>query len=133
MKRILDTNTCIDVLRGRKKVVSKLASCRPEDCCISVITEFELFQGVDRAPSDHRENERAKISQFVSAIEILPFDSTCARIAARINAQLLNQGTPVSITDIFIAATGLRHRMTIVTNNTKDFSRIEELTLEDWR
>ncbi len=133
MKRILDTNVCIDVLRGRKKVVDRLAECRPQDCFISVITEFELFQGADRAPPEHREEERAKVSRFIGSLQILPFDSPCARIAAHLNAGLLNHGTPVSITDVFIAATGLRHQRTVVTNNTKDFRRIEGLTLEDWR
>ncbi len=133
MKRILDTNVCIDVLRGRKKVVDQLATCRPKDCYISVVTEFELFQGADRAPDEHREDERTKVLRFVSSLQILPFDSNCARIAARLNAGLLNQGTPVSITDVFIAATGLRQQWTVVTNNTKDFRRFDGLTLEDWR
>ena len=133
MKRILDTNVCIDVLRGRKKVVDQLALCRPKDCFISVITEFELYQGADRAPPEHREEERAKVSRFMASLQILPFDSSCARIAARLNAGLLNQGTPVSITDVFIAATGLCQQWTVVTNNTKDFRRFDGLTLEDWR
>lgn len=133
MKRLLDTNVCIDVLRGRKKVIERLASCRPQDCFISVVTEFELFQGADRAPAEHREDESAKVSRFVASLQVLPFDSECARIAARLNAGLLNRGTPVSLTDVFIAATGLRHQWTIVTNNTKDFLRIDDLTLEDWR
>lgn len=133
MKLLIDTNVCIDVLRGREKVVARMAQCPPKDCFISVITEFELFQGADRAPPDHRKEERAKVSRFVATLQILPFDSDCARIAARLNADLLNHGTPVSITDVFIAATGLRHKMTVVTNNTKDFRRISGLTLEDWR
>ena len=133
MKRILDTNVCIDVLRGRKKVVNKLAACRPQDCWISVITEFELFQWVDRAPAALREHERAKVSRFVTSLQILPVDSACARIAARLNASLLNRGTPVSITDVFIAATGMRHQLPVVTNNTKDFRRFDGLKLEDWR
>jgi tRNA(fMet)-specific endonuclease VapC len=133
VKLILDTNVCIDVLRGRKKVVERLTSQRPEDCCISVITEFELFQGADRAPAERREEERAKVARFVSSLEILPFNSACARIAGRINAELLNQGTPVSVMDVFIAATGLRHEWTVVTNNVKDFKRIAGLVIEDWR
>ena len=60
-------------------------------------------------------------------------DAHRARIAARLNAELLNQGTPISITDVFIAATGLRHKWSVVTNNTKDFRRIDGLALEDWR
>ncbi len=133
MKRILDTNVCIDVLRGRKKVVDQLAACRPKDCFISAITEFELFQGADRAPEEHRAQEHAKVTRFVASLQVLPFDSASARIAARLNATLLNQGTPVSITDVFIAASGLRHQRIVVTNNTKDFRRFEGLTLEDWR
>jgi tRNA(fMet)-specific endonuclease VapC len=133
VRRILDTNVCIDVLRGRKKVVERLAACRPQDCFISVITEFELFQGADRAPTEHREGERGKVACFVASLQIIPFDSACARLAAQLNAGLLNQGTPVSITDVFIAATGLRHEWTVVTNNTKDFRRFDGLSLEDWR
>jgi len=133
MKRILDSNVCIDVLRGRKKVSDRLAACLPKECFISVVTEFELFQGAGRAPEDRRKEEYSKVSLFVASLQILPFDSECARIAARINAVLLNRGTPVSITDVFIAATGIRHRWTVVTNNIKDFRRIEGLALEDWR
>jgi tRNA(fMet)-specific endonuclease VapC len=133
VKRILDTNVCIDILRGRKKVVDRLAACRPKDCFISVITEFELFQGADRAPKEHRAEEHAKVTRFVASLQILPFDSASARLAARLNAGLLNQGTPVSITDVFIAASALFHQRTVVTNNTKDFRRIEGLMLEDWR
>jgi len=132
VKRILDTNVCIDVLRGRRKVVDHLAACDPKDCCISVVTEFELFQGAGRAPVDRREDEHAKVTRLVSCLQLLPFDSECARIAARINADLLNRGTPVSITDVFIAATGLRHGWPVVTHNTRDFKRIEGVILEDW-
>ncbi len=131
--RILDSNVCIDVLRGRAKVVARLSSCRPEDCFISVITEFELFQGADRAPPERREEERDKVMRFVGTLGVLPFDSACARIAARINAGLLNQGTPVCVTDVMIAATGLRHRWALVTNNSKDFKRVDGLVIEDWR
>lgn len=133
MKRILDSNVCIDVLRGRQKVIDHLVACPPKDCFISAVTEFELFQGACRAPAERRKEEHSKVSLFMTALQILPFDPECARIAARINADLLNRGTPISVTDIFIAATGLRHRYTVVTNNTKDFRRIEGLALDDWR
>jgi tRNA(fMet)-specific endonuclease VapC len=133
VKRILDTNVCIDVMRGRKKVISRLSECAPRDCKLSAVTEFELLQGADRAPEDRREEERSKVTRFISCLEVLPFDSECAQIAGRINAELLNRGTPVSITDVFIGASGLRHGWTVVTSNTRDFSRIEGLTLENWR
>ena len=133
MNRILDTNVCIDVLCGRKKVVERLASYAPKDCFISVITEFELYQGAGRATSDRREEEAQKVTRFISAIHSLPFDSECAHLAGEINARLLNQGTPVGIMDVFIAATCIRYGWTLVTNNTRDFEKIAEVTLEDWR
>lgn len=133
MKRLLDTNVCIDVLRGRRKVVERLSACSPEDCVVSVITEFELFQGADRAPADRRDEERIKVARFLKALRGIPFDSECARIAARINADLMNRGQTLSITDVFIGATALRHGWPVVTNNTKDFRRIAGLVLEDWR
>jgi tRNA(fMet)-specific endonuclease VapC len=131
--RLLDTNVCIDVLRGRRKVVERLSACSPEDCVVSVITEFELFQGAGRAPADRREEERVKVDRLLKALRAIPFDAECARIAARINADLLNRGLTLSIADVFIGATGLRHGWPVVTNNTKDFRRIEGLELEDWR
>jgi tRNA(fMet)-specific endonuclease VapC len=133
MNRVLDTNVCIDALRGHKEVVSKLAECSPSECFISVITEFELLQGADRAPVERRTEEREKVTHLMSCLQILPFDSECAKTAGRVNAQLLNQGTPVSITDVFIGATALRYGWPVVTSNTRDFARIEGLTLENWR
>jgi len=133
VSRLLDTNVCIDVLRGRKKVTEQLAKHQARECFISVITEFELFQGALRAPEDRRDEERAKVARFAACLQIVPFDSECARLAGKLNADLLNRGTPVSLTDVFIAATALRNGWTMVTNNTRDFKRFEGLVLEDWR
>ena len=101
---------------------------------VKIIFEVhELFQGAGRAPEDRREEERQKVERFVLCLQILPFDSECGRIAARLNAALLDAGTPVSVTDVFIGATGIRHGWPVVTNNTKDFARLTGLVLEDWR
>ncbi len=120
-------------MRGRKKVVERLKACHASDCYISVISEFELCQGADRAPVEMRDSELAKVRRFVGSLQLLDFDSECARLAGKINADLLNRGTPISIADVFIAATTLRFERTLVTNNLKDFQRIEGLLLEDWR
>lgn len=133
MNLILDSNVCIDVLRGRQSVVERLKSCDPRNCHISTVTEFELLQGALRAPTGKREEEKAKVTRFVSCLQILPFDSECARIAARLNAGLLQAGKPRDITDVFIGATGIRHGWRVVTSNTKDFSDLPGLELENWR
>lgn len=133
MNRILDSNVCIDVLRGHEAVVARLRSCDPRTCYISTVTEFELFQGAARAPVEKRDDVMLKVTRLVSLLQILPFDSESARIAARLNAGLLNAGKPRSLTDVFIGATGIRHGWTVVTSNTKDFSDLPGLDLEDWR
>ena len=117
----------------QKMVCKTLATCRPSDCFILAITGFELFKGAHCAPLEDRENEHAKVTHFVACLKILPFDSECARLAAHLNATLLDQGPPVSVTGVLIAATGLRHQSTVVTNNTKNYRRKDGFNLEDWR
>ncbi len=133
MNRLLDTNVCIDVLRGREEVVRRLRGCDPRDCFISTVTEFELLQGTLRAPVDRQTEEKEKVTRLVSLLQVLPFDSECARIAAELNAGLLNAGKPRNITDVFIAATGISLGWTVVTSNTKDFADLPGLDLENWR
>lgn len=133
MNHLLDSNVCIDVLRGREGVVERLRDCDPRSCFISTVTEFELFQGALRAPVNRQADEKERVARLVSLLQILPFDSECARIAAELNAGLLNAGKPRNITDVFIAATAIRHGLTVVTSNTKDFSDLPGLDLENWR
>lgn len=113
--------------------MERMSKCLPKDCFVSVVTEFELIQGAARAPKERREEERRKVTRFLSAFQSVPFDSECARIAGELNAGLLNAGTPVSIADVFIAATGLRHDWRVVTSNVRDFARMKDLKLENWR
>ena len=133
MSLLLDTNVCIDVLRGKRKVVARMSKCVPKDCFVSVVTEFELIQGAARASKERRDDEHLKVTRFLSALQVVPFDSQCARIAGEVNAGLLNAGAPVSMADVFIAATGLRHDWTVVTSNVCDFARMKNLKLENWR
>jgi tRNA(fMet)-specific endonuclease VapC len=133
MSLILDTDTCIDVLRNKTAVVDRMRQRSPGECHVSVITEFELFQGAARAPEDRREIERAKVARFLSQITILPFDGDCARRAAAVNAALLNRGTPVGILDVLIGATALELGWPLVTSNLDDFKRIDGLVIDSWR
>lgn len=133
MSLILDTDTCINVLLNKPAVVERMRQHSPGECHVSVITEFELFQGAARAPEDRWDIERAKVARFLSQITILPFDGPCARRAAAVNASLLNRGTPVGILDVFIGATALEMNWPLVTSNLADFRRIDGLVIESWR
>ena len=89
MKLLLDTNVCIDVLRGRPEVVKRFREHSPGDLCISAITAFELIQGAGRAPEPYRTMEREKVNTFLSPIIQVVFDGPCGQLAGEINAARL--------------------------------------------
>lgn len=133
MRYLLDTNVCIDVLRGRPEVVARFREHSPNDLYVSAITAFELIQGAGRAPKPYREIERQKVDTFMASLLTVPFDGRCGILAGEINARLLNHGTTVGVMDVFIAATAWIMDVPVVTSNTRDLSKIEGLTLIDWR
>ena len=133
MKLLLDTNVCIDVLRGRPEIVKRFQQYSPDDLCISSISVSELIQGAGRAPEAYRTMERRKVSTFLGIMKTVTFDAECGVLAGDINAVLLNWGTPVGVMDVFIAAIALRLKLPLATNNVRDFSKISGLELIDWR
>mgnify|MGYP002781232803 FL=1 len=68
------------------------------------------------------------LAQFVS----LPFDDQAAAICGRIRGQLAAQGTPIGPYDVQIAAIAIAHQLILVTHNSREFSRVEDLPIEDW-
>ena len=133
MKYLLDTNVCIDVLRGRPDVVKQFKKRSPADVVVSVITAFELVQGAKRAPVAQRAKEEHKVEQFLSVMTSAPFDLACATLAGDLNAKLLNNGTPVGVMDVFIAATAMVMDLPVVTSNLRDFSKVKGLKVLNWR
>lgn len=101
-----------------------------QDVALSVITLFELEYGVEKS----RQQQRAQkaLAQFLLPLNILDMDRAAATEAATIRAQLERKGTLIGPYDILIAGQAKSQAMTLVTNNTKEFSRIDGLTLENW-
>ena len=130
MTYLLDTDTCIGVLRQRSGVVQRLSQIAPTDCAVSMVTVYELFCGVEKAQNPSR--ERQKVEQFISAIIELPLDRAAAETAARIRADLERQGQPIGPYDLLIAGQSLVSNLTLVTNNVQEFQRVEGLRLESW-
>jgi predicted nucleic acid-binding protein len=97
------------------------------------VTEFELLQGAVRAPKEFRAIENQKVKKLLAQLKIVEFDSECAQRAAEINGTLMNTGTPIGVMDVFIAATALRLGLPLITSNLRDFSRINGLTVINWR
>ena len=130
MTHLLDTDTCIGVLRQRPGMVQRLSLMAPTDCAVSMVTVFELFCGLAKARDPVR--ERRKVEQFVSAIVELPLDRAGAEAAANIRAELERQGTPIGPYDLLIAGQAVTGGLTLVTNNVREFQRVSGLKLESW-
>jgi tRNA(fMet)-specific endonuclease VapC len=131
LQYLLDTDTCVDLLRGARTVVEKLETLTPDDCGISAITSFEIFAGAARARDPRRETE--KVHKLVDVVEELPFDTDAARRAGALRSELEEAGTPIGPYDLLIAAHALALDLALVTANSGEFGRVAGLRLENWR
>lgn len=131
MMYMLDTNS-IAYAKNRRpiNVLQRLLSHRPEEICISAITLAELEYGACHS-SDPARN-RAALMAFLSAIQVLPFDSDAAREYGLIRQALSARGTPISASDLLIAAHARSLGYVLVTNNVREFERVDGLTVENW-
>ena len=131
MKYLLDTNVCIRYLTRRSEpIIRKLEVHPPDDIAVCSIVEAELYYGAMK--SNNPERTLAEQRVFLQPYESLPFDKAAALNFGRLRAALEKTGTPISPYDLMIAAIAQVHNLILVTNNTKEFSRIPELQLEDW-
>lgn len=131
MKYMLDTNICIYAIKKRPaSVIERLLSHDPDEICISAITYAELMQGVEK--SQAKERNRLALSLFLSPITILGFGSAAAEEYGKIRAKLEQRGTPIGPMDMLIAGHAKAENLILVTNNTREFERVEELKIENW-
>lgn len=129
---LLDTNTCIHFLNGRSPSVYQRLTELPEtDVCVCSIAKLELRFGALR--STQVEKTLAEQEKFLSSYKSLPFDDIAHTHAARIRAELARLGTPIGPYDLLIAAIAPANDLTLVTHNTREFSRVSGLRLEDWQ
>jgi len=128
---LLDTNTCIAAMRNQATVVQRMAALAPADCVISTIASYELFTGVEKCANPAQ--ERAKVELLLKTIVELPFDSAAAKEAGRIRAILEAKGQPIGPYDLLLAGQAVALSMTLVTANTKEFSRVPGLVTENWQ
>lgn len=131
MRYMLDTNICIYVIKHKpESVFRKLKKIKPEDVCISSITYAELAYGVEKSAQPER--NRLALSMMLSSIEIVAFDDSAADEYGEIRAGLERKGTPIGSLDMLIAAHARSLGCTLVTNNTKEFCRVEGLEVVNW-
>lgn len=131
MKYMLDTNICIYIIKEKpKKVLDKFQTCNIGDICISMITFAELQYGVEK--SQYKDKNQTALASFLGPIEILPFEQNAAIKYGSIRVDLENQGRIIGAYDLMIGAHAIAENLILVTNNTKEFKRITDLSLENW-
>lgn len=128
---MLDTNICIHVIKNRPEtVIQNFLKHEPTELCISSITYAELMHGVEK--SQDVERNRVAMMLFLSPISILEFDNYAAEEYGKIRADLERKGTPIGPMDMLIAAHARSEGLILVTNNTREFNRVEALPVENW-
>jgi len=131
MSYLLDTNTCIRYLNGRSENIRQhFLAISPEELLLCSIVKAELLFGARK--SAHVERTLEKVTLFMSRFNSLPFDDPAAEAYGRIRSHLERRGVPIGPNDLLIAAIAISHGVSLVTHNTREFSRIEGLILEDW-
>jgi tRNA(fMet)-specific endonuclease VapC len=128
---MLDTNICIYLIKHKpERVFHRLQQHDPSDICISSVTYAELMHGVEK--SQAVEKNRLALTLLLANIEILDFDSSAAEAYGKIRADLEKRGTPIGPLDLMIAGHAKALGYTVVTNNVREFERVDGLKVENW-
>jgi len=131
MKLMLDTNICIYLIKQQPaSVLKRFLEYQVGDIGISSITLSELRYGV--AKSKHREKNAKALDGFIIPLDIASFDEEAALAYGEIRANLERSGTLIGAMDMLIAAHAVSLRVSLVTNNTREFSRVPGLDVLDW-
>jgi len=128
---MLDTNICIYIIKQKPpEVLKRFLEYHVGDITISAVTLAELRYGV--AKSRYRGKNAKALDEFILPLEVLPFDEDATKSYGEIRAALEKAGTPIGSMDLMIAAHAASLDMTLVTNNTREFSRVSGLKVADW-
>ena len=128
---MLDTNICIYVLKHRdQKLKRKFKAIR--SLCISAITYGELCFGIENGAVTLKQERYNQLDLFLQRLIIEPWDEEAARHYGSIRATLKKAGNIIGSNDIQIAAHARSLDAVLVTNNTDEFSRVSDLTIENW-
>ena len=129
-KYLLDTNIVIYVLKRRPKEVLEIFNRNASRMAISSITLSELIYGAEKSPNVDKNLEA--IEEFVSHLDVLPYDAKASQHYGQIKAALEKRGEIIGENDIHIAAHAISQGLILVTNNFREFKRVPNLALENW-
>lgn len=129
---LLDTCAVSDFVKGDHGTLLKIKSAHPSDLFLSTISYMEIEYGLQKNPQK-TQSIQGVLHDFLDSIHLLEFGIEEARCAGIIRADLMKKGTPIGPYDILIAATAVRHNLKLVTSNTNEFQRVQDLVCENWR
>lgn len=130
LKYMLDTNIAIYVIKRRPPEALATFNRHAGQLCVSAITLAELLHGVEKsARPDHNLRQ---VEDFISRLTVLEYGNKAAAHYGDIRAMLERKGTPIGVNDLHIAGHARSEGLTLVTNNLKEFDRVEGLRLENW-
>ena len=127
---MLDTNVCIDLLRGKNCGIVRRLKRHKNEIAISTIALAELQHGIFKSSTPSLNLNT--VLDLCTPFEILPFDELAAEAYGRIRAGLERSGTSIGPLDTLIAAHALSLDCTLVTNNEREFRRVDGLVVENW-
>ena len=131
MKYLLDTNICIALIRQKPaSLLQRLTSLQPGEVGISSITLAELTYGAVK--SSHPEQNMSALEQFILPLDLADFNQKAACAYGQIRASLEHNGVVIGSMDMLIAAHAISLNAILVTNNTREFQRVNGLVIEDW-
>ena len=130
LRYLLDTNICIYVIKERPRSMRESFNRHAGHMAISAITLSELLHGVEKSAVQQR--NLAVVENFCSRLDVLPYGPKASLHYGQIRAALERRGTPIGVNDLHIAAHARSEGLTLVSNNLREFERVEGLLLENW-
>jgi len=127
---MLDTNIVIYVIKRRPIEALKTFNLHVGQMCISSITLSELLHGVEKSAKP--EHNLRQVDEFVSRLEVLEYGSKASAHYGDIRASLERPGNTIGVNDLHIAGHARSEGLVLVTNNLREFERVEALRFENW-
>ena len=132
MRYLLDTNVCVDYLRGRfPSVVQRIHATSPDDLCVSSIVVAELRYGAHKSAKPEQNNQL--LDRFLTEMTCVEFDLDAADLYGELRTGLEGRGEVIGPNDLLIAAHALSLGVVLVSDNLREFSRVPGLIVENWR
>ena len=130
MRFLLDTNIVSDLVRNpHGRIFDRISEVGEEDVCTSIVVAAELRYGANKKKSSRLTSQ---LEAVLGAIEVLALEAPVDAIYGVIRAGLERIGQPIGANDLLIAAHALTLDLTVVTDNEREFLRIDDLRIENW-